>query len=245
MAADCLRSGRLAGPVAADPGATDAGAGLAAVRLARDRLFRMQLRHLRRVGIVRVVGDAGHLRRRLDQRVGQHQPRLAYLGQRQRRFRAVLDPQAADPVRSTQHDAGEALAPVDGDVGFRPRQMAGKPVPVLFPRQRPVDPGRADLQVPGAADRVVHVQHRAHRVADRLAILDPDQGAVGAVGHDLHRGRGAAGDGHAHQLVAHVHEGGGDHGGDARVQPGELEKICVQSRKGGPLRPPPEKSGRY
>jgi len=38
-------------------------------------------------------------------------------------------------------------------------EVAGEPVPVLRPGQRATDAGRADLQVPGAGDRVFDVEH--------------------------------------------------------------------------------------
>jgi hypothetical protein len=58
----------------------------------------------------------------------------------------------------------------------------------------------------------------ADRVADRLAILDQEGRAVGAVGHDLHDRPFLAADLHAHELVAHLAERGHDGVGDAGFQ---------------------------
>ncbi len=116
------------------------------------------------------------LRGRGDQRVGQHELGAANVGERQGHFRAVVEPHPRVGLVGAQHDAGEPLAAVDRRDRLRPGEVAGEAVPVLDPGQRPVDPGRADLQVPGPGDRVLHVQQGAERVADRLAILDARSG---------------------------------------------------------------------
>ena len=104
--------------------------------------------------------------------------------------------------------------------------MAGEAVPVLGAGQRAVDAGGADLQRPGAGDRVLHVQHGAERVTDRLAVGDGDLAAVGAVGHHLHGGTVAAEDRDAHEFVAHAFQCGRDDGG----QPGfEADMVSVQA----------------
>ena len=53
------------------------------------------------------------------------------------------------------------LRPSIGSDDFDPREVAGEAVPVLRPGQRPVDAGGADLQRPGARDRVLDVDHGA------------------------------------------------------------------------------------
>ena len=55
-------------------------------------------------------------------------------------------------------------------------------------------------------------------VADRLAVLDRDRGAVGAVGHDLHGRPLAPEHRDAHEFVAHVGERGRDDGGQPGFQ---------------------------
>ena len=81
-------------------------------------------------------------------------------------------------------------------------------------------PAELTSSVPGAGDRVLHVQHRAERVADRLAILDGDLAAVGAVGHDLHGRPLAAEHGDAHEFVAHAFQRGRDDGGQPGFEAG-------------------------
>ena len=176
---------------------------------------------------------------RFDQRVGEHELRAAHIGKRQRDLAAILEPQPRMILVGAEHDAGEPLAPVERHVQLDPREMAGEAVPVLHAGERPVDAGRAHLERPGAGDRVVHVEHGAHRVADRLAILDADQRAVGAVGHDLHGRALAAEDRDAHELVAHVGEGRRDEIGDFRFKPRMARLLWFQNKKGGPRRPPP------
>ena len=81
--------------------------------------------------------------------------------------------------------------------------MAREPVPILDPGERPVDAGRADLELPGTRHRIVDVEHGTDRGGDRLAILDPDLRAVRPVGHHLHGRALAAEHGDAHELVTH------------------------------------------
>ncbi len=94
----------------------------------------------------------------------------------------------------------------------------------------------SSVQAPG--HRVFHVQHGAEGVADRLAILDGDLGAIGAVRHDLHGGPVAAEHGDAHQFVAHAFQCGSNDGGQPRFEAGMWGVRCVQNEKGGRLRPP-------
>ena len=58
--------------------------------------------------------------------------------------------------------------------------------------------------------------------------------AIGAVGHDLHHRPFLAADLHAHELVAHVLDGGGDGVGDARLQPLVLRTFDAARHGHGP-----------
>ena len=148
---------------------------------------------------------------------------------------AVVEPHAGILRVGAQHHAGKPLAAIHRDGGLGAGLVAGKPVPVFDAGQRAVNAGGTHLQHPGPGDRVVYVQHGAHRVADRLAILHRDQVPVGPVGHDLHRGAVAAEHRNAHKLVAHVGQRGSHDGGNARVQAGqERVVVVVQNKKGGP-----------
>ena len=132
---------------------------------------------------------------------------------------AVLQPQPRRLGVGAHGDPLEALAPFQRHHELHLRDVAGVALPVLGAGQRPVDAGGGDLQRPFAADRVLDIEHGADRVADRLAILDPEGVAIGAVGHDLHHRPFLAADLHPHELVAHVLDGGGHGVGDARLQP--------------------------
>ena len=149
-------------------------------------------------------------------------------------------------VIGAEHDAGEALAAVDRRDGLGAGEMAGEAVPVLGAGQRAVDAGGADLQRPGAGDRVLHVQHRAERVADRLAIGDGDLAAVGAVGHHLHRRAVAAEHGDAHEFVAHAFERGRDDGGQPGFQAGVARSsdraVAFSKQKRRPVKATPRNS---
>ena len=81
--------------------------------------------------------------------------------------------------------------------------MAGIALEIGAAHQRPVDPGRGNLQPVGALDRIGDIQHRRQRPRDRLAILD-QHGAVGPFRHDLDGAAGFAGNLDPHQPVAHA-----------------------------------------
>ena len=152
----------------------------------------------------------------------------------QHNFAAVVEPEPRAGVVGAQRDAGEAPAAVDRGDGLGAGEVAGEAVPVLGAGQRPVDAGGADLQRPGAGDRILHVQHGAEGVADRLAVGDGDLAAVGAVGHHLHGRPVAAEHGDAHEFVAHAFQGGRDDGGQPGFQAGTAwssDSACVPKTK--------------
>ncbi len=153
-----------------------------------------------RLGVQLASGLAGG---GFDQGVGQDKLRAANVGVANGDFRTVVEPKPRGLLVGPQNHAGEALAAVLREEGFNPRQMAGEAVPVLDAGQRAVDAGGTDLQRPGAGNRIVDVDRGADVMADLLAILDRDLRAVGAVGHDLHRGTFAAEDRDAHQFESH------------------------------------------
>ena len=64
-------------------------------------------------------------------------------------------------------------------------------------------------------------------VGDALAVLDRDERAVGAVGHDLHGRPFLALDQHAHELIAHAAEGRCDGRCDAGLKPLVLGQFLV------------------
>ena len=146
-----------------------------------------------------------------------------------------------------EHDAGKALAAVLRKEGFNPGEVAGESVPVLDPGQRAVDPGGADLQRPGAGDRVIDVDRGADVVADLLAIVDRDLRPVGTVGHDLHGRPFASQDGDAHEFEAHEFEARRDDRGQlafqaGAAQPGEV--VDVGSFPSKPGRPKQKEAAR-
>jgi hypothetical protein len=81
--------------------------------------------------------------------------------------------------------------------------------------QRPVDPGRGDLQPVLAIDRILDVEHRRERARGGLAILDQHR-AVRPLRHDLHGAAGRRGDPHAHQPIAEAGQHRRCERGDAR-----------------------------
>ena len=67
------------------------------------------------------------------------------------------------------------------------RLAAREPREVRRGPQRPVKPGRGDLEPVLAPDRILGIEHRADRAARPLAVVEPDPGAVGAVDVDPHQ----------------------------------------------------------
>src|SRR5580692_7307661 len=133
------------------------------------------------------VGSPGLVRLRArgggsNQRIRQHQLGAADMGERQSDLGPVIQPQPCGVGVGAEHNTREALAPVDRHFGLGAGQVAGEAVPVLYPRQRAVDAGRADFQRPVAGQRVLDVDHRAHGVGDRLAVRNGDQRPVCTVG---------------------------------------------------------------
>ena len=181
-----------------------------------------------------ILGGGGR-----DQRVGEYQTRATKAFMRQRHVRAVVQAQLCVFGVGAQHGAEETLAPIHRHIGLGPYRVAGKAVPVLDPGQRPVDPSRADLQVPGAGNGIVHVQHGGNRMADRFAILHGDQPAVRPVRHDLHGGHVAPEHGHAHQLIAEAFQRRDDCGGDPGFEAGMTRLVDFQSTKRRPAKATP------
>ena len=149
-------------------------------------------------------------------------------------FVSIVKADAGGGVVGPQHDAVEALAAVDRSDDLGAGGVPGEAVPVLHPGQRAVDTGGADFQAPGAGNRVFYVHHGIEVMAEVLAVVDRERGAVRAVHHDLHRGPVAAEHGDAYQLVAHMDEGGLDDGGDPGFQADVVWFALAQNKKGGP-----------
>ena len=164
----------------------------------------------------------------LDQRVGEEKLGAADIGHRQRDLGTILQMETRGLFVCPEDDTGEAFAAANRDQHLDAGGVTGEAVPVLDPGERTVDAGGADLELPGALDQVFHVEHRAHRAADRLAIFDADQGAVGAVGHDLHRGTVAAEDGDAHQFEAEIGECGRAECSQSSLETGRSSRIRRQ-----------------
>ena len=97
-------------------------------------------------------------------------------------------------------------------------------------------------QAPGIGSSTSSTAPSAWLIASQSC--DGDLGAVGAVGHHLHGGAVAAEHGDAHEFEAHGFERGRDDGGQPGLQAGVASVVqimqvrLVQSKKGGPLRPP-------
>ena len=94
-------------------------------------------------------------------------------------------------VRGAPEDAAEVLAQarvrsgrhtvLELDLG-----LAARVIPkVLLRAQRPVDPGRADLERVRLRDRIFHVEHRRQLAREVLAVLE-----VHPVGRHILRGHG-------------------------------------------------------
>ena len=84
---------------------------------------------------------------------------------------------------------------------------AGEAREILTPHQRPVDPGRADLQRVGTLDRVGDVEHRRDRVADPGAVLHGHAArTIDRLRHDLQGPPAATDHPHLHHLEAHIAE---------------------------------------
>ena len=89
------------------------------------------------------------------------------------------DPHAAvqariDQCRLGQHAAVAALELGVGDAQADLHPFAAETPEVLELDQRPVDPGRRDLERVGEGERVLDVENRAHLTVDLLAIFDAD-----------------------------------------------------------------------
>ena len=80
--------------------------------------------------------------------------------------------------------AAKPLAALMRDRHLDLHEMAGIAFEIGAAHQRPVDPGRGNLQPIGLLDRIGDIQHRRQRPRNRLAILD-QHGAVGPFRHDL------------------------------------------------------------
>ncbi|GAN54574.1 hypothetical protein Tasa_025_005 [Tanticharoenia sakaeratensis NBRC 103193] len=71
-------------------------------------------------------------------------------------------------------------------------------------------------------------------MADLLAVLDRDQRAIGAIGHDLDRRRFTAENGQAHEFEPEIGKRWRDAFGNAGIEAREMRQICVQDKRGGP-----------
>lgn len=156
-----------------------------------------------------------------DERVGEDEFGLADVGAVEGDGFAGFDFEPGCLGRRVDDGAGIALAAVfvreiQFDAGFE----AGVAEPVLGAGEGAVDAGGADFQGPGGGDGVFDVQDGGEEVADLLAVLDGEGGAVGAVGHDLDGGGFLAHDLDADELVALVFEPGGDQVGDFGFEAG-------------------------
>ncbi len=89
-----------------------------------------------------------------------------------------------------------------GDRHLDLHQMAGITFKIRAAHQRPVDPGRGNLQPIGAVDRIGDIEHRRQRLRDRLTILDLHR-SVRPFRHDLDRAAGLAGYLDPYQPVTH------------------------------------------
>ena len=108
-----------------------------------------------------------------------HQFRNQFVGQNQPRLRDILHDQcdfgifaSADVIAmqpdsfaldAAQH-AAEPLASLMRDRHLDFHEMAGIAFEIGTAHQRPVDPGRGNLQPIGAVDRIGDVQHRRQRL---------------------------------------------------------------------------------
>ena len=142
-----------------------------------------------------------------DQFVGQNQPRVGDVFHDQHdvgifaRAR-VIAMQPHGIALDAAKRAAEPLAALMGDRHLDLDEMAGIALEIGTAHQRPVDPGRGNLQPVGPLDRIGDVEHRRQRPRDRLAILDLHR-SVGPFRHDLDGAAGFAGNLDPHQPVAH------------------------------------------
>ena len=142
----------------------------------------------------------------------------------------------------------DPTAAVHRRVGLDADLVPGVAVEVLGPGQGPIDAGRTDLQVIGALDRVVDVQHGRQAPADGLAVLHRHVGSVPPFRHDLKDLAVLAHDQQAHERIAHVmkrwfnqgHQGGVishqaacRHGGGGHDRPGPPVGAKIGNKKRG------------
>ncbi len=142
-----------------------------------------------------------------DQLVGQHQPGVRNILHHQQDVgffaRAyVIAMQLHRVALDACERAAEPLAALMGDRHLDLHQMAGIALEIGAAHQRPVDPGRGNLQPIGPVDRIGDIEHRRQRLRDRLAILDLHR-SVRPFRHDLDGAAGFAGNLDPHQPVAH------------------------------------------
>ena len=152
-----------------------------------------------------------------DQLVGQDQPRVRDIlhGQHDIGIFAGAHVIAMQPHRialDACQRAAESLAALMRHRHLDLHEMAGIALEIGAAHQRPVDPGRGNLQPVGAVDRIGDVEHRRQRPRNRLAILDLHR-SVGPFRHDLHGAAEFPGDLDPHQPVAHALQ---DRRGDRR-----------------------------
>ena len=129
-----------------------------------------------------------------DQFVGQDQPGVGDIFHHQqdvgifaRAYVIAMQPHGV--AFDASERAAEPLAALMGDRHLDLHEMTGIALEIGAAHQRPVDPGRGNLQPVGPIDRIGDVEHRRQRLRDRLAILDLHR-SVGPLRHDLD---GAAG----------------------------------------------------
>ena len=163
----------------------------------------------------------------INQSIRQHQLGATNISKRQFMLQLALTQASHGGVRREDHP-GHPLAAIDGNGELHAREMPGKPVPILHPRQRPINPGGADLQRPPAGDRVIHIHHGTDIAADPLAILNADLRTIGPIRHDLHGRPLPAQHRHPHQLIAEISDARLHNSRNSRLQSGMHRHIIGQ-----------------
>ncbi len=142
---------------------------------------------------------------RRDQPVGEHELGGDDLVQRYLRL-AVVEGNAHAVAVHPHQPTAKSLAPVDRAARLDLRLVAGEPLEIAAPHQRPVDAGRADLEVVGAGDRILDIEQRRDGAADLGALIHRRAGPLAPLGHDLQRPASPGRHPDPDHLVAHRFE---------------------------------------